>query len=449
MAKAKAKRAAGQKLWQGRLQGGTDPWFERMSFSTHYDCALVHDDLAVGQAHVRMLQRIGLLTKSEAGRIARTLGKMANELHTGKLQPDLSLEDIHTWVEQELTRRLGKLGGKLHTGRSRNDLVVTDLRRYLRTATTALDRLLRDLCAALVTQAAAHTGTVMAGYTHGQPAQPVTVAHYLLAFAEMFDRDRQRLRDLMPRLNRCPLGSGALAGSTLPLDRAFTAKELGFDSPTDNSMDAVSDRDFVLDFLHAGALIGLHLSRWAAEWIEWHRPELNFVHIPDAYCTGSSLMPQKRNPDALELIRGKAGRLLGNYQSLAIVLKGLPLTYYRDLQEDKEPLFDSIEQLVPMLNVAARIVTGTTFNAAALAQASANTFLLATDVVEQQVRRGMPFRAAYRAMGEEVARAVAAGKPLAVPHDAAASVNLRRTHGGPAAREVRKQLAAWRRRLKR
>ncbi len=446
---AKARRAGGQKLWQGRLAGSTDFHFERMSFSTHYDHVFVQDDIAVGQAHVRMLHRIGLLTKTEAGRIDRTLGKIAAELRTGKLQPDLSLEDIHTWVEQELTRRLGKLGGKLHTGRSRNDLVVTDLRMYLRTTVTCLDQLLRALCAALVKQAAAHTETVMAGYTHGQPAQPVTVAHYLLAFAEMFDRDRQRLRDLMPRLNRCPLGSGALAGSTLPLDRAFTARALGFDGPTDNSMDAVSDRDFVLDFLHAGALIGLHLSRWAAEWVEWHRPELNFVHIPDAYCTGSSLMPQKRNPDALELIRGKAGRLLGNYQAVAVVLKGLPLTYYRDLQEDKEPLFDSIEQLVYMLNVAARLIAGTQFNTAALAQASANTFLLATDVVEQQVRRGVPFRTAYRAMGEEVARAVAAGQPLAVPHDAAASVNLRRTHGGPSAREVKKQLAAWRKRLAR
>ena len=441
-------RRPGKKLWQGRLTGGTDFYFEQLSFSTAYDHVLVNADLKVGQAHAAMLQRIGILKKSEADRIVRTLGKMADELRARRLQPDLSLEDIHTWVEQELTRRLGKLGEKLHTGRSRNDLVVTDLRLYLRTTVICLDSLLRDLCAALVRQASAHTGTVMAGYTHGQPAQPVTVAHYLLAFAEMFDRDRQRLRDLMPRLNRCPLGSGALAGSTLPLDRAFTAKALGFDSPTDNSMDAVSDRDFVLDFLHAGALIGLHLSRWSAEWIEWHRPELNFVHIPDAYCTGSSLMPQKRNPDALELIRGKAGRLLGHYQSVATVLKGLPLTYYRDLQEDKEPLFDTIAQLVPMLKVAERIIAGTKFNTRALAQAAANSFLLATDVVEQQVKRGVPFRSAYRAMGEEVARAIAAGRPLAVPHDAAASVNLRRTRGGPAARAVRQQLAAWRRRLR-
>jgi len=452
----------------GRFSAAPDADVAHFTESVSFDRRLWEQDILGSLAHATMLQKIGVLTKAELLEIETALNDIAQEICEDRFHWDPALEDVHMNIEAELTART-PVGAKLHTGRSRNDQIALDLRMWLRDEIADLSRALRSLQAALLVLAEKNAKVLLPGYTHLQRAQPVSFAHHLLAYLEMFERDCSRLVDCFHRANVCPLGSGALAGSTLPLDREMVARLLGFVDHkgrprlTQNSMDAVSDRDFAVEFCAATALLAVHLSRLAEDWILWTTAEFDFITISDAYTTGSSLMPQKKNPDVAELTRGKAGRVFGNLVALLTLLKGLPMTYNRDLQEDKEPLFDSADTVRAAARLMAGMVANTTVNTIKCRAAAADPALLATDLADALVRKGIPFRRAHQLVGDAVAAAARLGRPLdqLTPQewrdmdpafDAAAlevfdlnkALARRNLPGSPGPAQVARQLARWR-----
>jgi len=401
-------------MWGGRFAAGPAEAMARINASIDFDRRLYVEDIAASKAHSAMLARQGIISEQDGAAIAQGLDTIAREIERGEFEFQAALEDIHMNIEARLGELIGEAAGRLHTARSRNDQVATDFRLWVRQAMDGLDQQARTLQAALIDQAEAHAATVMPGYTHLQAAQPVTLGHHLLAYVEMFGRDRGRLADARARLNECPLGAAALAGTSFPIDRAATAAALGFDRPTANSIDSVSDRDFALEFLSAGAIMATHLSRLAEEIVIWCSDGFKFVVLSDAFTTGSSIMPQKRNPDAAELVRGKAGRVLGALTTLLTVMKGLPLTYGKDMQEDKEPVFDAYDTLSLSLAASAGMIADMRADPAALEAATQTGFLTATDLADWLVRTlGLPFREAHHATGAIVRRAEARGCALA------------------------------------
>jgi argininosuccinate lyase len=451
----------------GRFTTGPAAEVARFTESISFDARLWEQDILGSIAHATMLQKVGLLTKTEFEDIERELQAIGQEIADGKFRWDPELEDVHMNIEAELTRRV-PAGAKLHTGRSRNDQVALDLRMWLRDEIVALSGELRELQRALVELAVKNENVIIPGYTHLQRAQPVYLAHHLLAYVEMFDRDYGRLGDCFGRVNVCPLGSGAIAGSTLPLDREYIAKLLGFSSVTQNSMDAVSDRDFAIEFCAVAALLAVHLSRLAEDLILWASSEFGFVKISEAYTTGSSLMPQKKNPDVAELARGKTGRVIGNLVALLTLLKGLPMTYNRDLQEDKERLFDTADTVRATVRITAEMLAHVRVNEEACARAASDPVLLATDLADYLVLKGMPFRQAHHVVGAVVALAEKKGKALneltvaelqSVDRqfgpdardifDVEKALAKRDTTGAPSRKQIQKQLARWRKTLQR
>jgi argininosuccinate lyase len=397
--RARTTPDGGKKLWGGRFSQATDPAVERFSASVHFDKALARFDIRGSIAHARMLAHAGLISEADAETLVTGLQAIEQEIEAGEFPFDPALEDIHMNIESRLGARIGAVAGRLHTGRSRNDQVATDTLLYLRETCLATELGLLELRQVVVERAREHVETVLPGYTHLQRAQPVRLAHHWLAYVEMLGRDAERFRDARLRIRRSPLGSGALAGSTLPLDRVHSAHALGFEEPTRNSMDSVSSRDASLEFLAAAAICMVDLSRIAEEMVIWSSAEFGFIELADAYSTGSSLMPQKKNPDVPELVRGKSGRAIGNLVSLLTTMKGLPLTYNRDMQEDKEPLFDSATTLRDSLQVMAGAIATLRVRVEAMAEAAEDPMLLATDLAEVLVREGVPFREAHEAVG--------------------------------------------------
>jgi argininosuccinate lyase len=425
MARSPDRSSRPAKPWGGRFSGTTDPTVERFSASVHFDRALARYDIRGSIAHARMLGAQGLVPTTEVDALVAGLEKIAGEIEAGDFPFDPALEDIHMNIEARLREQVGPAAGRLHTGRSRNDQIATDLALYLRDAARAARMGLLDLRRVLVERAAEHLDTVLPGYTHLQRAQPVRLAHHWLAFVEVLDRDAGRFADAERRLDACPLGAGALAGSTLPLDRDATARALGFSRPTRNSMDTVSSRDVALEVMADTAITMINLSRLAEELVIWSSSEFGFVELADAYSTGSSLMPQKKNPDVPELVRGKSGRAVGNLVSLLTTMKGLPLTYNRDMQEDKEPLFDSMATLRDSLEVMAGAIATLRVDSARMAEAASDPMLLATDLAETLVREGVPFREAHETVGRIVAHCVEGGRDLrSLSHE-----TLREFHG--------------------
>ncbi|MFO0689458.1 MAG: argininosuccinate lyase [Myxococcota bacterium] len=408
-----AARGATRKPWGGRFSGATDPAVERFSASIHFDKALARHDLRGSRAQARMLGDVGLIPKADARALLRGLDLVEAEIEAGTFPFDPALEDIHMNIETRLRALVGPdAAGKLHTGRSRNDQVATDLALFLRDACLATQQGLQQLRGVLLERAREHVDTLLPGYTHLQRAQPVRLAHHWLAHVEVLGRDAGRFADARARIDRSPLGAGALAGSTLPLGREQTAAELGFAGPTRNSMDTVGARDAALEYLAAAAISMVHLSRLAEELVIWSTAEFGFVELADAYSTGSSLMPQKKNPDVPELVRGKSGRAIGNLVTLLTVLKGLPLTYNRDLQEDKEPLFDSVATLRDSLEVMAGTIATLGVRRERMAAAASDPMLLATDLAELLVRKGVPFREAHEVVGKIVGHCTRGGLDL-------------------------------------
>jgi argininosuccinate lyase len=390
------------RLWGGRFIGGPAEALARLSVSVQFDWRLAPYDLAASRAHARVLARAGLLDADELGRILAALDDLESACAAGSFRPTIEDEDVHTALERGLLERLGALGGKLRAGRSRNDQVATDLRLYLRDRARGIAARVVELADALTEQAGRHVDTPAPGFTHLQPAQPVSFGHQLLAHVQALLRDLDRLRDWDRRAAVSPLGSGALAGSSLPLDPALVAKELGFDVPAANSIDAVSDRDFVAEFLFVAALTGVHLSRIGEEVVLWTTPSFGWVELDDAFATGSSIMPQKKNPDIAELARGKSGRLIGHVAGVLAMLKGLALAYDRDLQEDKEPVFDAVDTLDLVLPAMAGMISTMTVRVDRLVEAAPRGYTLATEVADWLVRRGVPFREAHEITGRLV-----------------------------------------------
>jgi argininosuccinate lyase len=390
-------------MLRGRFNQETAASMQRLSESVSFDWRLFRFDILGSIAHAKALHKAELLTEGELQQIETGLLAIEEEIIAGTFQFRLELEDVHMNIESELTKRIGPAGAKLHTARSRNDQVALDLRLYLRNECTEIRALLVEFQRALVGVGRKYADAVLPGYTHLQRAQPVLLAHHFLAYVEMMERDKERLADARKRVNRMPLGSGAIAGSTIPIDRTYIAQLLDFPDVTRNSMDAVSDRDFVAETLFVLALIGVHLSRLSEDLILFASAEFKFVKISDAFSTGSSLMPQKKNPDVCELTRGKSGRLIGNLVALLTVIKGLPMTYNRDLQEDKEAVFDSIDQIKLVLEVYSAMIRELEFDAGVMRQAANDPALLATDLADYLVLRGLPFRLAHEAIGGLVA----------------------------------------------
>ncbi len=402
-----AQPAPSVRLWGGRFRGGPAEALARLSVSVQVDWRLAPYDLAASRAHARVLSRAGLLDADELGRTLAALDDLEASCASGQFRPTVEDEDVHTALERGLLERLGTLGGKLRAGRSRNDQVATDLRLYLRDHARGVAARLVELADALVEQAARHVQTPAPGMTHLQHAQPVSFGHHLLAHVHPLLRDLDRLRDWDARCAYSPLGAGALAGSSLPLDPVQVARELGFTTAAANSMDAVADRDFVAEFLFVAALVGVHLSRLGEEVVLWTSTEFGWVELDDAFATGSSIMPQKKNPDIAELARGKAGRLIGGLVTVLSMLKGLPLTYDRDMQEDKEPAFDAVDTLELVLPALAGLISTMTVRVDRLARAAPLGYTLATEVAEWLVRNGVPFREAHEITGSLVALCVA------------------------------------------
>lgn len=399
-------------MWTGRFSQATADLVLQYGESISYDWKLYRHDIAGSLAHARAQMKAGLLTQEEFEAIRDGLQSILADIEAGQFHWSTKLEDVHMNIESELTRRIGAPGAKLHTARSRNDQVATDTRLYCRTQIDVVLELLRHMQRALVHKAEEYGEIRIPGYTHLQRAQPVTVGHHLLAYVEMLERDHARLTDCRKRVNISPLGSGAIAGSTINLDRRAIAEELGFDDVSRNSMDAIADRDYVIETLFCLSLIGAHLSRLSEDLVLWSSAEFGYCTLSDAHTTGSSLMPQKKNPDVCELTRGKTGRLYGNLTSVLVAVKGLPLTYNRDLQEDKEPLFDSFETVSLALRVNAEMVAAMVINPDRCAAAVADPLLLATDLADYLVRRGVPFRKAHELVGKAVALSVSTSTPL-------------------------------------
>jgi argininosuccinate lyase len=401
-----------RKVWGGRFREETDALVNRFNASIGFDHRLYPQDIEGSAAHCRMLAKQKIITDEEASQILAALGEIKRELDLGEFPFDDDTEDIHSLVEKALVNKIGIVGEKLHTGRSRNDQVALDVRLYIRDRVAYITDLIKETQSALVRLAERNFDLIMPGYTHLQRAQPVLLAHHLLAFYEMLKRDRERFLEGLKRVNILPLGSAALAGSTFSLDRNMVARELGFAGISENSMDAVSDRDFVLEFLFSASVLMMHLSRLGEELVIWSSQEFGFVTISDAFSTGSSIMPQKKNPDLPELIRGKTGRVYGHLVSLLTTMKGLPLTYNKDMQEDKEALFDSADTVASCLEVLSRLLGEITFNGERLRQATEKGFLAATDLADYLVRKGMTFREAHKIVGTMVLFAVGQDREL-------------------------------------
>lgn len=399
-------------MWKGRFAKETSSLVEQFGESISYDWKLFPHDVAGSIAHARAQTKAGLLTEEEFTIIEKGLREIEKDIREGNFEFRTSLEDIHMNIEAELTKRIGALGGKLHTARSRNDQVATDTRLYCRTQIDEINAAISALQRVLVTQAEKYAAAVMPGYTHLQRGQPVTVGHHLLAYVEMLQRDRGRLNDCRRRLNVSPLGSGALAGSTINLDRQAIADELGFDDITHNSMDAIADRDYIAELLFIISMAGVHLSRLSEDLILWCSSEFGFVTLSDAHTTGSSLMPQKKNPDVCEITRGKTGRLVGNLMNLLVAMKGLPITYNRDLQEDKPPLFDSVDTILLVLAVNTEMIAAMEMREDKCLAAASDPMLLATDLADALVKSGVPFRSAHELVGKAVAESISSGVPL-------------------------------------
>jgi argininosuccinate lyase len=455
------------KMWGGRFASGPDAIMEEINASIGFDFRLARQDIEGSKAHVAMLAHTGVLEAGDAQSISRGLDEIAREIETGTFKFSRALEDIHMNIEARLAELIGPVAGRLHTARSRNDQVALDFRLWIRDTIDALDGQLRALQTALAGKALVHAASVMPGFTHLQPAQPVTFGHHLLAYVEMFARDRSRLRDARARLNESPLGAAALAGTSFPIDRVMTAKALGFDRPAANSLDSVADRDFVLETLSAAAICALHLSRLAEEIVLWATPQFGFVSLSDKFSTGSSIMPQKRNPDAAELIRGKAGRIIGALNALMIVMKGLPLAYSKDLQEDKEGTFDALHALSLCLAAMTGMANDLTPDLKRMKAAAGSGYSTATDLADWLVRTlKLPFREAHHITGSLVGIAAAQKKGLEklslaemrtieprISEDVFAvlgvenSVRSRTSLGGTAPKNVRAQAKLWLKRL--
>src|SRR5262245_4600883 len=449
-----------QKTWGGRFTAGTDARVEAFTESISFDRRLYRHDIRASQAHARMLAEVGLLTATESEQIVSALDEIGTEIDAGKMEFSISLEDIHTHIERRLIEKLGDVGRKLHTARSRNDQVVTDLKLWVRDSIDELDALLADLQKAFVESAEREHGVIIPGYTHLQRAQPVLAAHYFLAYVEKLQRDRDRLADCRKRVNVLPLGAAALAGTSLPIDRESVRAKLGFDSVARNSLDVSSDRDFALEFVFCLSLTATHLSGWAEEWVIWSTTEFNFLDLPDAFCTGSSIMPHKKNPDVLELTRGKSGRVIGALQQLFVLTKGLPLAYNRDLQEDKTAIFDAFDTVQGCLAVAAPLVRGAKLRREVIASRLDAGFLDATTLMEALIARGVPMRSAHEVVGNLVRECETRKCRLADLPDAMfpvpevkASLGVQnalgafKSYGSTAPAEVERQLQEWKKRL--
>ena len=391
-----------KKAWSGRFKMDTDRMVEAFTASLAFDRKLARTDIRVSIAHARMLAKQKIIPAKDARAIVKGLEAIAREIDSGGFPWREELEDIHMNVEARLIEKIGEAGGRLHTGRSRNDQVATDLRLYLKERIGAIDAAAAGLQKSLIAQAKRHLGVIMPGYTHLQQAQPILVSHHFMAYVEMLFRDRARLRDAFERTDVMPLGAGALAGTPFPIDRAYVAKLLGFSRIAENSLDAVADRDFAVEFLADAALLMVHLSRLCEELVLWSTTEFGFVELPDAFCTGSSIMPNKKNPDIPELIRGKSGRVLGDLVALLTVMKGLPLAYNRDMQEDKEPVFDAAETLEQSLLILASAIAAMEVHGDRMEAAAGRGFLTATDAADYLVEKGVSFREAHRVVGELV-----------------------------------------------
>ena len=454
-------------MWGGRFERGPASIMEEINTSVEFDKRLAEQDIAGSKAHARMLAKQGIIAQADADAIVKGLDQIAAEVAEGRFVFKRELEDIHFNIEARLTELVGEAGGRLHTARSRNDQVATDFRLWVREACTRAEAGLRAVQKVLLLQAGAHTETIMPGFTHLQPAQPVTFAHHCLAYVEMLERDRGRFEDAKKRMNESPLGAAALAGTPYPIDRAATAAALGFSGPMRNSLDAVSARDFALEYLSAATIASVHLSRFAEEIVLWVSPSFGFVALSDAFTTGSSIMPQKRNPDAAELVRAKTGRVLGAFVTLATVMKGLALAYAKDLQEDKEAVFQAADALDLSLAAMAGMVEDMRANDKAMRRAAEAGYPTATDLADWVVRiLGKPFREAHHIAGAIVKRAETEGLALdklplmemqkiepAITADVftvlslEASVNARKSFGGTAPENVREQIAFWREKL--
>ena len=457
-----------KKLWGGRFAADTDALAQAFNNSLGFDRRLWREDLANSRAHVRMLARVGVLAEEEAARILEGLDQIEREIEEGRFPWRPEYEDVHMNIEARLAELVGEVGKKLHTARSRNDQVATDLRLWLKGALFELVQAVRELRRVLVAEAERHleAGTVLPGYTHLQRAQPILLAHWFLAYYWMLTRDQGRLEDARARLDESPLGAAALAGTSFPVDRFFTAHALGFARPMPNSLDAVASRDFALEALAALAILQATLSRLAEELILYSSFEFGFVELPDAFATGSSIMPQKKNPDIPELIRAKAGRVLGDLVTLFTVVKGLPLAYNKDLQEDKEPLFDAFDQALPSVRLLARMLPALKWNPEVMARAAKSGYALATDLADYLAKKGLPFREAHRVVGRVVQKLTREGRELEdlsleelkgfsplFEEDALSllrleeAIHARTSYGGTAPEAVRRQLQEARGRL--
>lgn len=400
------------KPWGGRFSEATDQFVERFTASVSFDQRLYHHDINGSLAHAAMLEKVGVLTADEVAEIQRGLEEIRAEILAGTFEWSISLEDVHMNIEARLTDKIGITGKKLHTGRSRNDQVATDIRLYVRDELVLICTELSRLQLGLINLARREANTIMPGFTHLQTAQPVTFGHHMLAWNEMLERDYSRFQDCGARLNQCPLGAAALAGTTYPIDRHYSAELLGFDRPTENSLDSVSDRDFAIEFAAAASLLMTHMSRFSEELVLWTSAQFKFIELPDRFCTGSSIMPQKKNPDVPELVRGKVGRVNGHLVSLLTLMKSQPLAYNKDNQEDKEPLFDIIDTVKDCLKAYADMVPAITVNKDVTREAAMRGFSTATDLADYLVRKGLPFRDAHEVVGKSVAYGIAENKDL-------------------------------------
>lgn len=464
--KAKKTDGGSKKAWSGRFAEDTAKVAEEFNASIHFDRRLYRQDILGSIGHAKVLKKAGILTARETEKIIKGLKSVESEIDSGRFNFTTAQEDIHMAIEGRLTEKIGGLGGKLHTGRSRNDQVALDIRLYMKEEVGNLIKLIKGLRKVLVGVAEKTTDCVMPGYTHLQRAQPVLFGHHMLAYYEMFGRDCDRLLDVYKRTDVLPLGSGALAGSPYPLDRKYAAKLLGFKSVSSNSLDGVSDRDFSLEFLSAASILMMHISRLSEEIILWSSQEFAFIELTDAFSTGSSIMPQKKNPDMAELGRGKTGRVYGNLIGLLTTMKSLPLAYNKDMQEDKEPLFDTVDTLKATLTVFAPMLKGMKVNKGPMYDATADGFLTATDAADYLTQKGVPFRRAHEASGRAVAYCIAESKRLedltlkewkffspkfeddilkAV--DTLSSLNSRKVYGGTAPSEVKRQIRKAKREL--
>jgi len=454
-------------MWGGRFKMSTSQIMEQINASIDFDQRMAFEDIEGSKAHAKMLAAQGIITKGDCTKILSGLAKIKDEVRDGRFQYSRTLEDIHMNIEARLKELVGEPAGRLHTARSRNDQVALDFKLYVRGQIDGFDRELARLQVALASKAETYADVVMPGFTHLQPAQPVTFGHHLLAYVEMLGRDRSRFKDARARLNECPLGAAALAGTSFPIDRTMTASDLGFDRPTANSLDSVSDRDFVLECLATATICAMHLSRFAEELVLWTTPQYGFVTLSDQFTTGSSIMPQKRNPDAAELVRAKVGRIAGAFQSLVIVMKGLPLAYSKDMQEDKEVAFDALDSLRLAVSAMHGMVVDLEPVREAMAAAAGSGFSTATDLADWLVRElKMPFRDAHHVTGSLVAEAEKRGcelyelplsdmqaveprisKAVFTVLSVSSSVKSRRSYGGTAPQRVKNSAKKWLRRL--